>query len=372
MRWAGWFVLVLVGLAALSLALPVNSWRTGQTSMPAWALHPGTAFTAPLDRVWIDTDAACGTGPRVDPDDCLALLALLEDARINVVGVSTVFGNAPAQTTQHVTVELVGRINAHRSQPVQVFAGAAGALHDTAAPTEVPAHRAIASALAEGPLTFVALGPLTNLAAAARGAPALQKNVAAIVAVMGRRSGHRFHPSEGTSPGAMLFGHGPVFSDFNFVSDSIAAAEVIGWRRPLILLPYEVARQVEMDAKSLDALAARSVAGAWVAGRSRAWLAFWEREIGKSGFYPFDLMAAAFILDPGQFNCAHVSAWVGRDPLMGPFQRRQALLVEDSEALAPAAGGAAQGVYCADLSGDLRHPWHLQRVDGQRLETEGR
>ena len=33
------------------------------------------------NRVWTDTDtdAACGTGPRVDPDDCLAFQALLEN-----------------------------------------------------------------------------------------------------------------------------------------------------------------------------------------------------------------------------------------------------------------------------------------------------
>ena len=40
---------------------------------------------------------------------------------------------------------------------------------------------------------------MTNLAAAAGRAPALQGNVDGIVAVMGRRPGHRFHPSEGTS-----------------------------------------------------------------------------------------------------------------------------------------------------------------------------
>lgn len=41
-------------------------------------------------RVWIDTDAACGAGPRRDPDDCLALLMLakrlaLQQGRLDVV-----------------------------------------------------------------------------------------------------------------------------------------------------------------------------------------------------------------------------------------------------------------------------------------------
>ena len=67
-----------------------------------------------------------------------------------------------------------------------------------------------------------------NLAAAVGHAPALQRNLAGIVAVMGRRAGHRFHPSEGSSAGAVAFGQGPVFSDFNFVSDLLAVQQVIG------------------------------------------------------------------------------------------------------------------------------------------------
>lgn len=58
------------------------------------------------NRVWTDTDAACGTGPRVDPDDCLAFQALIEDSRINVVGVSTGMGNATAQCANGAKVRL--------------------------------------------------------------------------------------------------------------------------------------------------------------------------------------------------------------------------------------------------------------------------
>ena len=363
LRRAGWVALALTGSAVLVLSLPMASWRTGETSAPALTLLAGHSFPALQNRVWIDTDAACGTGPRVDPDDCLALLALLEDSRIDVVGVSTVFGNAPALTTRRVTGELVSRLNARRTVPVRVFDGSAHALREGETPAGQPAHRAIASALSEGPLTFVALGPLTNLAAAAVRAPALQRNVAGIVAVMGRRPGHRFHPSEGTSTGAAFFGHGPMFSDFNFVSDPLAAQQVIGWRRPLVLLPYEVARKVEMDAASLDALATRSAAGAWVAERSRDWLLFWQREVGRQGFYPFDLMAAAFIFDPGQFQCASVSVWVGRDPLLGVFQRGRALLVAGTEPSAPVGNARSHGIYCAGLSGELQRPWRVQLVN---------
>ena len=77
-------------------------------------------------------------------------------------------------------------------------------------------------------MTFVALGPFTNLAAAVGHAPALQRNLAGVDAVIGRRARHRFHPSESSSSGAVAIGPGPVFSDFNFVSDPLAVQQVTG------------------------------------------------------------------------------------------------------------------------------------------------
>ena len=154
-----------------------------------------------------------------------------------------------------------------------------------------------------------------------------------------------------------------MFSDFNFVADSLAAEQVIGWRRPLVLLPYEVARKVEIDAQALDALGTRSEAAKWVTEGSREWLDFWQNEVGRKGFFPFDLMAAAFIAEPGQFRCAKVSVRVGRDPLFGVLQRGAALLVEQGVASTRSSDAPVPGFYCADLVGDLQRPWHIRRVN---------
>ena len=112
--------------------------------MPALTLRPGGSLAALPNRVWIDTDAACGTGPRVHPDDGLAALALREDARIHMISDVTVFGNAPAQTTQRVTGALVQRINGHRAKPVRAFGESAAASSDTPTPIEDAAHRIMA------------------------------------------------------------------------------------------------------------------------------------------------------------------------------------------------------------------------------------
>ena len=40
--------------------------------------------------------------------------------------------------------------------------------------------------------------------------------------------------------------------------------------------------------------------------RSRAWLEFWRSEAGLEGFYPFVLMAAAYMRNPAPFTCERV------------------------------------------------------------------
>ena len=50
----------------------------------------------------------------------------------------------------------------------------------------------------------------------------------------------------------------------------------------------------------------------WVAERSRDWLAFWREDIRQEGFFPFDLVAVAYLLHPDLFRCAETRAPVGK------------------------------------------------------------
>jgi len=82
--------------------VPVQLWRTGEVPQPELQHSPPERVTAKTMRVWIDADAACGTGKRRDPDDCLALLALASAKHIDIAGISTVFGNAPVSEADQV------------------------------------------------------------------------------------------------------------------------------------------------------------------------------------------------------------------------------------------------------------------------------
>lgn len=350
LKIALWGLAALPVLAIMTLAMPITVWRTGERAAPPLTLvKSGPPVTLPR-RVWIDTDAACGHAADADADDCFALLLLLRAQGLEIAGISTVHGNARAESSERILRDLTAR------------AGARPPLHRGAearpSETDPPAAVAMRAALAEGPLAIVALGPLTNVATALRGRPELARHVARIVAVMGRRPGHLFHPAEGSGQGILL-GHGPIFRDFNFDKDRAAAAEILALGIPLTLIPYEAARSVSITGADLDRLAASGGAVAWVAARARGWLGFWIDIVGRGGFYPFDALAAAYVLEPTLFDCAAVPAWIAKDRRV--FFSPEALLVglERERAKVLRASGAA--IYCPRVAPAV-HDWMMKNL----------
>jgi inosine-uridine nucleoside N-ribohydrolase len=358
----------VAALLLLSLALPVRRWRTGQMPAPPLPLVRGGPVVALPRRVWIDTDAACGHARTADPDDCLAILLLARSPAVELVGISTVFGNAPLEVTDRTARELAALLQREGVQ-VPVYRGAARPVDQ--APTdrvrlateiETPAQSALARAMAGGPLTIISLGPLTNLELTLRRRPALAAGVR-LVGVMGRRPGHLFHPTEGHGAGAILFGHGPVFRDLNLVEDPAAAAAVLARRIPTTLIPYEVARDVSVGGADLDRMAAAGSASAWVAGQARQWLEFWRTDVGLAGFYPFDAVAAMYVATPELFSCARVSASVGKDEALGWIGR---LLGRSTGLLVRAGDSGSAVLYCPAVAASALHRVMTQRLTARR------
>jgi inosine-uridine nucleoside N-ribohydrolase len=277
-------IAVLAALFAITLTLPVAAWRTGRAEIEPLDLAPAGEYAVAGRRIWIDTDAACGAGRTTDPDDCLALLALLKAPDLDVAGVSTVFGNAPLKTTDRTARELISQIGNEGIPIPRVHRGRSSA--STEEHEDAPAESALRQALEQAPLVIVALGPLTNIAAALRDRPALMAKVQQIIAVMGQRSGHVFHPVEGgTAP--MLLGHGPVFQDLNYTKDPEAAAEVISLGLPLTLIPYDAAREVAINAADLETIGSAGASASWAAERSRGCRRpdLWRWIIGETGLF---------------------------------------------------------------------------------------
>jgi inosine-uridine nucleoside N-ribohydrolase len=353
--WVTAVVLLPSLVAVLSFTISIPGWPAGERKVAPLALVRGGPPVAMPRRVWIDTDAACGHASHADADDCFALLILLRAPGIEVVAIATVHGNAPVEVADGIVHQLVALAGRERAPPIH--RGSAAASQDAAA----PAHAALREALAAGPLTIVALGPLTNIAAALRGRPDLGQNVGRLVAVMGRRPGHLFHPAEGRGNG-ILFGHGPVFRDFNFEKDRAAAVEILSLELPVTLVPYEAARNVTLNADDLALLDAAGGLPAWVAGRARGWLDFWAAVVGRDGFYPFDALAAAYTLEPALFDCARTPAWVANDrKLGGRLLSPVALLVGTERERAEKPRASAEVVYCPRISPRM-HAWLMARL----------
>ena len=118
----------LIGALLTTLAIPVQQWRTGDQGLAPLMYAPVQAGREIPRRLWIDTDAACGHCERIDPDDCFAIAFLAHSKKFEIVGISTVFGNAPLEVVDRTTSELAGRLSAELGRPLLVYSGSATTL----------------------------------------------------------------------------------------------------------------------------------------------------------------------------------------------------------------------------------------------------
>ena len=240
----------------------------------------------------IDTDVALGVlheGRPRDVDDAYAIVAALNAPELDVLGITTVFGNAPLAQADAVARELVHR----KGAAVPVVRGAAEPCSRVAGTND--AVEFLADALTGGPgrrdIHIAAIGPLTNLGLLARRHPERLAHAASVVIVGGRSAGNRF----------LLHGKGPV-NDFNVENDVEAARALLAHGVPVTMAGFELTSQVALGPADLATLPP-SPLREYFLERTRPWLDYWRRTFpGEAGFHPWDSAAIDWLLHPERYH----------------------------------------------------------------------
>lgn len=255
-------------------------------------------------RILFDTDPGI--------DDAMALWMLARDPRAELVGISTVFGNADVHTTTANALALSHRFGLEvpvargaarplqrpeRPFPVEIHGrDGLGDVAPHAAHGRAPAPSEAAQFIVDmaqrhaGELTLVAVGPLTNLAQALALDPTLPQRVPQVV-VMGGAFGTLGHGGNVT-PAA----------EANVYCDPHAADIVFGAAWPVTVVGLDVTHQVLMSTAYLDALGDEGGdEGRYLRAITRPYERFYHRRTG-GGIYAHDASAVACALDPSRFQ----------------------------------------------------------------------
>lgn len=258
-------------------------------------------------KIIIDTD------PGVD--DAVAILLALASSDLDVLGLTTVFGNAHTELTTRnalVLLEAAGRPDIPVAMgaakplvtdylgPVPQVHGANG-LGDaplttpTIEPIEAPASDFLWTTVAAHPgeVTIVALGPLTNLALALQQHPGIAELVDQVIVMGGN---------------ALVPGNATPVAEANINNDPEAADLVFGADWSVTMVGLDVTHEVNLTGEMLDRL------GVGDSGTTRllrdalpSYRAFYQVTFpGVDGIFVHDPSTIAYLLDPGAFT---TQAW---------------------------------------------------------------
>lgn len=240
----------------------------------------------------IDTDVALGMehdGRPRDIDDGFAIVEAINAPDIDLLAVTTVYGNAPHPDVHRVAGEIV----ALKGAQIPVVPGATEAVPASGdLPHENEAVAFMAGVLRERPAHIAAIGPLTNLGLLARHHPHVLDNVLSVIAVAGRSENAPFFIGD----------RGPV-RDFNFENDPRAAKLLLNAGVPVVLAGFELTSQVAVTEQDLEAIRQVGTATAdYFHRNSLAWCRYWTRTFAADhGFHPWDSAAICWLRHPELF-----------------------------------------------------------------------
>ena len=253
------------------------------------------------EKILIDTD------PGVD--DALAVVFALSSQNLEVVGLTTIFGNVETELATRNALRLLDIVN----RDVPVAEGAVKPLYSKKLPTPDFVHgrdgfgeinlpeskrQPMAESAAEfivrtvmanpGEITLVVLGPMTNIALALALEPDLPSNVKRVVAMGGV---------------LQVMGNVSPVASANILGDAHAADIVLGTDWNVILVPADTTRQVRVTDKWLERVRANGgKRGRFIHDISRFYRDFYGKGGVTDGFYNHDPTAMAFVVDQSLFK----------------------------------------------------------------------
>lgn len=248
-------------------------------------------------RLWIDTDITLGEKNTpisyCDVDDAYALTACLRSTEVEVIGVSSTLGNSDdIAITTRIAKDFIQRFGPNS---VEVYQGAASTYQLARQQPMPEALGAMAKALEEDELTILCIGAATNIALLVEHYPQLLRNIKEIVLLAGRRSVDQHFIAGHWQP--------KPFRDLNFEVDVAAFERLLDTAIPLTLVPYEACTSTLIAQKQLNEMLKGSEVSRFIADKSESWLHEWEIMFGAGHFIPFDMVAAAYCINPEWFSC---------------------------------------------------------------------
>ena len=278
--------------------------------------------------VWIDTDPSIGV-PFHEADDGFALVQAFHSPELRICGLSTTYGNAGLATTTRIAREMAGRFGGPAGlSDSHVHRGAASA-RDLGKST--PATDALHSALKAGPLTYIAIAPLTNLATLLTLHPEAAQRIERVIFVGGRTPGVRFRAGRWNPY---------EFTDGNFHKDNAAAAVLLASSRlPLTLVSVELALQMLLTPRELTRIGREGgAAGDYLATKGRWWMRLWRACFAVGGGVIFDCFAILAATHPHLLACEERQAEIYPDAKSAPATKpRQIHLLAGLEGRSSAA-----------------------------------
>jgi len=234
--------------------------------------------------VLIDTDPAISIFG-ADVDDALAIVLALNSEKLEIDGITTVFGNTNVENTYRIAKELMKIAN---RQDIPVYKGA---YNHTWLKVRSPAVQFLIEHIMEHPgeITLIALAPLTNIASAFLLEPRLAENLRSLLIM-----GGLFFPSRLQYPF--------IRSEFNFSSDGLATKIVLDQDIDTTIIGLDVTSQVCFSDVHYVALQqAETSMAKFLAKHLKYWLILNKILLGR-GFYPHDPIAVAYLIKKSLFK----------------------------------------------------------------------